>query len=103
LPADRAAVIRERYYNSRTYDAIAGGLMFKPQRVRVLERQALQEMRNARALQAFREDIISTWAYKGTGLSAFKHSGQSSVERVVIKLMSARRTRYEGSRGFAQN
>lgn len=53
--------------------------------IRQLEVNALRKLRQERALQSFHDEILSRWAYRGTGLTSFKENWASSVERAILK------------------
>ena len=85
LPERRAAVVRSRYFEDKTLEQVAAEMNVSRQMIQHLECEALQEMSRDRYLQAFHDEILSRWAYKGTGFRAFKEDWCSSVERAVIK------------------
>ncbi len=86
-------VIRRRYgltgpEGGETLDSIAAGLGVTRERVRQTERKALRALRkpqSIRILRSFHEEIISRCAWRGTGLTAYRENGASSVERAVEK------------------
>jgi len=85
LPVTRAAAVRGRYLEGKTQGQIATELGISRQRIHTFEREALRKLRKEKALQAFREEIMANLAYKGTGLTKFRETGESSVERAVIR------------------
>ena len=85
LPANRAAIIRKRYFENRTGSNVACELGVSTSYVHSIEREALRKLYHERALKLFRDEILSHMAYKGTGYRAFRESFESSVERAVIK------------------
>jgi RNA polymerase sporulation-specific sigma factor len=85
LPADRAAIIRGRYFDGKTQSEIAAELGVSGSRVYFLEQDALHKLRGYTTLQAFHDEVLTHWAYKHTGLKAFRETGYSSVERAVEK------------------
>jgi len=89
LTDDQSDVIRARFYNGYTLKEAAERDGRSVERIRQLEGQGLRGLRkpqNRRRLKAFREDIISTRAYQGTGWAAFSASLLSSVEKTVERL-----------------
>ena len=86
LSEKQQAVIRRRFYGGETLDAIAAAQGVTRERVRQEVQKALRELRkpkSARLLSSFREEIIATQAWKGTGLTSFRERGSSSVERAA--------------------
>lgn len=86
LNNEQADIIRRRYWQSDTLDAIAADTGVSRERVRQIERKALQGLRKCtRILQPFHDEIISHFAWRGTGLQAWRDTGVSSVERAAEK------------------
>jgi len=85
LPERRAAVVRSRYFDGKTFEEVAVEMNVSNQMIQHMEWEAFQKMRQDRNLQAFHDEVLSRWAYKGTGFAAFKEDWCSSVERAVIK------------------
>ncbi len=84
-----AAIIRGRFLNGYTREALANQAGISPTRAQQLERKGMRQLRqgkNLSRLKAFRDEIISTRAYHGTGLSAWRFSGSSVEERIVLRL-----------------
>ncbi len=86
LPANRADVIRKRYFEGETLQEIAAKRGVNSSYIRQLEVNALRKLRQDLTLQSFHDEILSRWAYRGTGLTSFKENWESSVERAVIKM-----------------
>lgn len=86
LPEDRAALIHERYFEGKTLGQIASEMGKKPQYVHSLLRQVFAKLRRDCALKAFQEELLSTLAYKNTGLRAFRETWTSSVERAILRI-----------------
>lgn len=84
LSDNRAFTIRKRYFERKTLTQIAAEMGLTHQRISQLERKAIEKLKCDRNLQAFNDEIIAHWAYKGTGLRSFMRSRISSVERVVF-------------------
>lgn len=76
-------VIRSHYCNGKTLKEIGQETGVSFQRVREIERHGFSRMRKDKRLQIYRNEILETSAYSGTGLSSFRHSGASSVERTT--------------------
>lgn len=83
-----AAVIRARYYDGQTSAQAGERLGLSAQQVRALEQTGMHKLRtgmNRSRLERFRDELIETRAYHGTGFSAWKHGG-SVQERTAIYL-----------------
>lgn len=87
LTDEQIFVIRERFWKERPFSHISRDLQIKDHYAQKLESEALRALRRHSAknkrLQAFREDIITSHSYIGTGLSSFKYTQSSSVERTL--------------------
>lgn len=79
-----AQIIRDYYFNTLSVEAQAQKLGISQTRINDLRKQALQKLRNHKALTSYREQI-SGLAYKSS-VRRFKETGMSSVEQMVIKL-----------------
>lgn len=83
-----AAVIRARYFEGKTPGQAGEQIGVSTSRAQQIEHDSMRKLRtpqNARRLQQFREQLISTRAHKGTGFNAWKNGG-SVEERTVICL-----------------
>ena len=83
-----AAVIRARYYDGQTSAQAGERLGLSAQQARALEQAGMHKLRtgmNRSRLERFRNELIETRAYHGTGFSAWKHGG-SVQERTAIYL-----------------
>lgn len=88
LPEDEEKVIRLRYYNNATYEAIGHEIGSSRCNVRQAEQKAMRTLRRGksmRRLKAYRDDIISTHAYKSS-FERWKNSGYSSTEYTAFRL-----------------
>lgn len=88
LDNEQAAIIRRQYWQRDTLDAIATDTGVSREQVRQMERKALRALRrpqSLRLLRSFHEEIISRYAWRGTGLTAYRENGASSVERAAEK------------------
>ena len=87
LTDEQRFVIRERFWNNRTFSHIGRDLQIKDHYAHKLEGEALRALRmhsaKSKRLQAFRDDIITSHSYIGTGLSSFKYTQSSSIERTI--------------------
>lgn len=80
-----ALILRLRYYDGQTQQAVGQALGIKPQQVQQIEIRARQRLARCPALRCWREDIISRRAYQGTGFSAWVY-GCSVEERILEEL-----------------
>lgn len=80
-----ALILRLRYYDGQTQQAVGQALGIKPQQVQQIERRACQRLACSPSLRRWREDIISRRAYHGTGYSAWAY-GCSVEERILEEL-----------------
>ena len=81
--------LHRRYWNCDTLDAIAKDYGVPRERVRKMEAKALYVLRYGKCrkqLIQFVQEIRSEFAYHGTGLTTWKNTGASSVERTAEKL-----------------
>lgn len=88
LPTEQRDTLRRRYYDDLTQDGVAAVLGMTREQVRQTEQKALRGMRKpsvARSLQSFHDEIISDYAWHGTGWGAWNSTGASSVERATEK------------------
>jgi len=84
LSTRRAAAIRERYFGGKSQTEIAAEWGISNTRVSAIEREAFRTLRQMKSLQSFHKEILSNFAYKGTGLTSFRRCGSSpelTVER----------------------
>lgn len=80
-----ADILRLMYWDGKTYQSIADTLNISVSYVGTTHHRALRQLRHGRAILILQPyaDFIKTHAYHGTGLSAFRSSGISSVERIA--------------------
>ena len=83
LGADPADVIKRRFRDQETLQAIGDVYGVSKERVRKILNDALRKLRLSKKIRQY-ADEYSAKAYSGTGLSAFLSSGSSSVERAAI-------------------
>lgn len=91
LDGAQATVIRRRFWDNHTLDVIGTDMGISRERVRQLEHKAFRALRkpqSKRLLQSFHEEIISRFAWMGTGWNAWYNTGASSVERAAEKAES---------------
>lgn len=88
LNAQQQEVIRLRFFEGFTLAETGTRLQCGAERVRQISDAALRRLRfpqNTRKLAQFREDIIQTESYHGTGYGAWKRNG-SVQERTLVYL-----------------
>ena len=84
----KALEAKEHKMSEEALDAIGADMGISRERVRQLEHKAfgaLRKPQSKRLLQSFHEEIISRFAWMGTGWSAWYNTGASSVERAAEK------------------
>ncbi|MEM0531391.1 sigma-70 family RNA polymerase sigma factor [Zongyangia sp. HA2173] len=86
-------VIVGRYFQGQTLKALAESEGCSLDWIRQREAKALVRIRwkHGRLLRPFLDEMIEAWAYRGTGLKAFRYSGVSSVERAAEKIDTYKR------------
>ena len=88
LEQKQAEAVRFRYYSGLSLAETGAKLGCNTEYARQLEQKGLRKLRhpqNARRLEQYREQIITTHAYHGTGFSAWKYGG-SVEERIIERL-----------------
>ena len=86
LTTRQETILRRRYYQGETQEAIATDLDCTRANVSDQERAALHHLYDARALNGLGEFLkMHTNYYAHTGMSHFKHTGTSAVETIAIK------------------
>lgn len=80
-----ADILRLMYWDGKTYQSIADTLNISVSYVGTTHNRALRQLRHGRSILILQPyaDFIKTHAYHGTGLSTFRTSGNSSVEKTV--------------------
>jgi len=80
-----ADILKLMYWDGKTYQSIADTLNISVSYVGTTHHRALRQLRHGRAILILQPyaDFIKTHAYHGTGLSTFRTSGNSSVEKTV--------------------
>ncbi len=89
LEEKQAKVIRGTYYEGLTAEETGKLLNVSASKATQLKQAGLRKLRqgkNLSRLKAFRDEIISTRAYHGTSLSAWRFSGSSVEESIMLKL-----------------
>lgn len=90
LPGRQSEIIRKRYQENMTLDAVGNSLGIWREAVRRDQNKALRELRkpsNAKKLRPFllEAEEIYSMGIKGTGLERFNHTWTSSTERVALR------------------
>lgn len=85
LPENESDVIKERFFNNRTYADIAADKGKSIERIRQIINNALSSLRKNRDIYRLGQELgyTSSSAYNNS-LSGFKHTGLSNVERIAI-------------------
>lgn len=78
LTEREADVLRRRYYDGQTLQAIGEELGVRGERVRIIEGKAIRKMKGLSSIQRWHDDMITTRAWHGTGWNAWNRYG--SVE-----------------------
>lgn len=88
IEPEQKRVIVGRYFQGQTLKALAESEACSLDWIRQREAKALVRIRwkHGRGLRPFLDEMIGAWAYRGTGLKAFRYMGVSSVERVAEKI-----------------
>lgn len=94
LPEGQGEVIRRRFYDGQTYDAIAQDMSMPYNAVRPIESHGLRELRKPKVTKRLRpfirvEDIRAAGMH-GTGLYVYKQTGMSSTERVALEILDGK-------------
>lgn len=89
LEERQANVIRQRYQDNMTLDAVAADQGVTRERVRQIQITALRELRkpsNAKRLKPYVEEFIMADAYR-SGVESFHRTWTSSTERTALRLL----------------
>ena len=78
LTEREADVLRRRYYDGQTLQAIGEELGVRGERVRIIEGKAIRKMKGLSSIQRWHDDVSTTRAWHGTGWNAWNRYG--SVE-----------------------
>lgn len=92
LPENQPEVIRLRYQKGLTRKAIGELCGVGADKIVTIENKALAELRKPsrrRKLEPYAEDMISSHAYHGSGVSLFRHTWTSSTEYGALKLVQS--------------
>lgn len=88
IPEREADVLRRRYYDGKSLRAIGEGLGVTGSRIQEIERHGIRRLQHDSALQRWRDEIISTRAWRGTGYGAWFYGG--SVEERAVEYLEER-------------
>ena len=75
LTEREATVLRRRYYDGQTLQAIGKELGVRGERVRIIEGKAIRKMKGLSSIQRWHDDVVSTRAWHGTGWNALNRYG----------------------------
>lgn len=93
LPERTAHVLRRRYYGQQTLQSIGDDLGVCRDRVRQIEWSGIQKLRNLPGLSRWRDEVISTRAWRGTGWNAWNRYG--SVQERTVEYWDEQVKKYE--------
>lgn len=91
LPENQAATLRRRFYDGQTLDDIAAAAGVYKETVRQWQMKGLRALRRRRELEQFVEE--RTPYFLRVGAEAFQRTGESAVERIVIRREQLREPR----------
>ena len=75
LPERTAHILRRRYYDQKSLRAVGEELGVHCERVRQIEVNGIRKLQELPGLARWRDDIISTRAWRGTGFGAWAYGG----------------------------
>lgn len=84
LPEKSSKVLRLRYYQNQTLATVGAAFNVGPEMARQLELKALRQLRKPRVSRHLRS-FYDYNVYSGTGLEAFRTTGMSVQERILIR------------------
>lgn len=93
LPARQGDTLRRRFYQTRSLDEIAAAEGVSKEAVRLWQAKGLRALRQEAKLQQFVEE--RTPYYLRVGVEEFQRTGESAVERIVIRREQLREPRQE--------
>lgn len=82
LIAHQSYCVKQKYFNNCTTRRLVDECNRDMTYIHNLLKASLFKLSKDKELKKYRNDIISSHAYKATGLSAFRNNGYSSVERL---------------------
>lgn len=83
LPEVQRKSVEMRYIECRTYKQIATALNITISKARTEEFKGVQALRRNQNIRRYNEDVLESYAMRGTGLSAFRSNCASSAELAV--------------------
>lgn len=93
LPDNQGTALRRRFYDGQSLYEIGEAKGVSPEAVRQWQMKGLQALRRQRELQQFVEE--RTPYYLRVGVDEFQRTGESAVERIVIRREQLREPRPE--------
>lgn len=93
LTEREADVLRRRYYDEKSLRAVGVELGVQAERVRQIEVKAIRKMKGLSSIQRWRDDVITTRAWRGTGWNAWNRYG--SVQERTVKYWDEQVKKYE--------
>ena len=85
LTEREAHILRSRYYNCQSLQAVGNELGVQRETIRQIEHRCIRKLQKLPKLQRWHDDIVSTRAWQGTGFGAWKRSG--SVEERTVEYL----------------
>lgn len=82
LPERSAIVVRERWFNDKTFTQIGSDLDVSPERIRIIHNNAFRALQTDSLLRQYAKDVFLQKCYDKSGLSSWKQRG-SVQERAV--------------------
>ena len=93
LTEREAHVLRRRYYDGQSLQAIGEELGVQRERIRQIEWKACRKLSGLSSIQRWHDDVITTRAWRGTGWNAWNRYG--SVQERTVEYWDAQVKKYE--------
>ena len=93
LTEREAHVLRRRYYDGQSLQAIGEELGVQRERIRQIEWKACRKLSGLSSIQRWHDDVITTRAWRGTGWNAWYRYG--SVQERTVEYWDAQVKKYE--------
>ena len=93
LTEREAHVLRRRYYDGQSLQAIGEELGVQRERIRQIEWKACRKLSGLSSIQRWHDDVITTRAWRGTGWNAWNRYG--SVQERTVEYWDEQVKKYE--------
>ena len=93
LTEREAHVLRRRYYDGQSLQAIGEELGVQRERIRQIEWKACRKLSGLSSIQRWHDDVITTRAWRGTGWNAWNSYG--SVQERTVEYWDEQGKKYE--------